>query len=333
MIQFHRYSAIDADRQAAIDARMYLWNRLTEDEVLKRLPDQLPKNWFYQQEIVSCLGRSTAWKKYGVQEEHYHLCRGLKSQNIDMPFPASLTHLQDPVYYQPRNSGLFSVIENIIVADYHAQRNGKRLVIVGDGDWWNYSEEFSAIFPYEVKYAQRPTLSFEKIRDEIFYADMETLTQFYCFKQDSYKKIYKTVSKFMGNNSYYTSMLFFFRGGDKLLTETILPPDDIILSDLKAAARRSETRFLISDDADLAKKIVSMDKDLVNLTLDSQKGYHHVPGKKISCLPILKNYLAMSTANELIACPSANLVNAAFWSRNDQFFSPTTNPVYRYALI
>ena len=97
MIQFHRYSEVDAERQAAIDARMYLWSRISEDEVLKILPDQLPKNWFYKQEIVSCLGRSLAWKKYQIEEELYQLCRGLKSREVEMPYSEKYAHLAEEV--------------------------------------------------------------------------------------------------------------------------------------------------------------------------------------------------------------------------------------------
>lgn len=333
MIQFHRYSAIDADRQAAIDARMYLWNRLTDDEVLTRLPDELPKNWFYQQEIVSCIGRSLAWKKYQIDEEHYQLCRGLKSREVEMPYSEKYAHLAEEVYYQPRNSGLFSVIENIIVADFHARKNNRKLVLVGEGGWWNYEEEFSAIFPYEVRYSNRNMLSFEKMREDIFNADIEEMSMFHTFKQKSYKNIYQSVCKFMEAGEWNLSCLFFFRGGDKLLTETILPPDDVIRTDLKDVARRHERRHIISDDYELSKKILDMDNDLINLTQMSQNGYHHVPGKKISCLPILKNYVLLANATEAIACPSANLANAAFWSKDAQFIYPTSNPVYRYALI
>ena len=141
-------------------------------------------------------------------------------------------HLAEEVYYQPRNSGLFSVIENIIVADFHARKNNKKLVLVGEGGWWNYDEEFSAIFPYEVRYGNRPMLSFEKIRDSIFNADIEEMSMFHTFKQKSYKNIYKSVCKFMDIGKVPLSCLFFYRGGDKLLTETVLPPDDIIEQDL-----------------------------------------------------------------------------------------------------
>ena len=329
MIQFHRYSAIDADRQAAIDARMYLWGRMSEKEVLEKLPKELPKNWFYRQEIVCCLGRHLAFKKYDIDEKEWELCRGLihYKDSIYVDFME-----KRELYYQPRNSGLFSVIENIIVAEFYAAQLNHNVVIVGDGNWWNYDEEFSAIFPYKVKYGVKPNIDFEAMRNNIFNADLTTINQFYTFKQNAYKDILRRVSKVVDVEDF-PSCLFFFRGGDKLLTETILPPDDVILADIKAASRRHKMTYLTSDDGELAKKIAAMDDSIISLVMDKKQGYHHVPGQKISCIPILQNYVMLATCEESISCPSANLVNAAHWSRNTEFIYPTFNPVYRYALI
>jgi len=330
MIQFHRYSEIDADRQAAIDARMYLWGRMSEKDILEKLPKELPKNWFYKQEIVCCLGRHLAWVKYGVEEREWELCRGLihYGETIFANNPESRE-----LYYQPRNSGLFSVIENIIAADFYATQLNHNLVIVGDGGWWNYDEEFSAIFPYKVKYGVKPNINFEAMRNNIFNADSETLNQFYTFKASSYCRILKAVDKVIGGSAGDELCLFFFRGGDKLLTETILPPDDVIMADLKASGRRHKMRYLISDDIKLSQKIIALDESVINMTTVNNNGYHHVPGQKVSCMPILKNYVMLATCEESISCPSANLVNAAHWSRDTEFIHQTFNPVYRYALI
>ena len=330
MIQFHRYSEIDADRQAAIDARMYLWGRMSEKEVLEKLPKELPNNWFYKQEIVSCLGRHLAFRKYDIEEKEWDLCRGLVHYT-DSIHQDGIEWSE--VYYQPRNSGLFSVIENIIAADFYAKTLRKNLILVGDGGWWNYDEEFSAIFPYKMKYGVQPDLNFEEGRDHIFKADSNTINKFYTFKRDSYKKILKSVVKIVECPDFSDKCIFFFRGGDKLLTETVLPPDEVILYDIKGAARRHKMIYLSSDDGELAKKISVMDDSIVSMVHDKKQGYHHVPGQKISCLPILKNYVMLATCEESISCPSANMVNAAHWSRNTEFIYPTFNPVYRYALI
>ena len=330
MIQFHRYSEIDADRQAAIDARMYLWGRMSEKDLLEKLPIELPKNWFYRQEIVCCLGRNLAFRKYDIDEKEWELCRGLV-HSIDSIWNRDFNKAD--IYYQPRNSGLFSVIENIIVAAFYAEQINKNLVIAGEGNWWNYDEEFSAIFPYKVKYGVTPNVNFDTVRKNIFEADLTTINQFYTFKRDSYKEILKSVLKVIDCPDIEDKCLFFFRGGDKLLTETILPPDDIILADIKAAARRHRMTYLLSDDGEIARKISLMDDSIVSMVHDKKQGYHHVPGQKVSCIPILKNYVMLATCEESISCPSANLVNAAHWSRDTEFIHQTFNPVYRYALL
>jgi len=47
----------------------------------------------------------------------------------------------------------------------------------------------------------------------------------------------------------------------------------------------------------------------------------------------MHNYLAMTEAKHNFSCPSANLVNAAQWSREDDDNYSLSNPVYRYLLI
>mgnify|MGYP003339650419 CR=1 FL=1 len=105
--------------------------------------------------------------------------------------------------------------------------------------------------------------------------------------------------------------------------------------DVAALARRVPRRFVLSDDYVLAERIVDKDDAVTNITPFGHRGYRHRYGEKVSCLPILKNYLALVDSQESLACPSANLVNAANWSRWDNFTfnSNTINPVYRYVLI
>ena len=92
--------------------------------------------------------------------------------------------------------------------------------------------------------------------------------------------------------------------------------------------------FVLSDDYVLAERIVDKDDAVTNITPFGHRGYRHRYGEKVSCLPILKNYLALIDCEESLACPSANLVNAAHWSRDTSRFNfNTINPVYRYVLI
>jgi hypothetical protein len=92
---------------------------------------------------------------------------------------------------------------------------------------------------------------------------------------------------------------------------------------------------VLSDDYALAEKVANKESVITNITPREHTGYRHAYGGKVSCKPILKNYLALVDCKESLACPSANLVNAAHWSRADDlaFDYNTINPVYRYALI
>jgi hypothetical protein len=127
--------------------------------------------------------------------------------------------------------------------------------------------------------------------------------------------------------------VMFVRGGDKLQTETILPPMKFLLRDLKWMARRCDARYVISDDKHVGEAVSALDSYAVDKSNKVEGGYHHYFGRKISCMNILSNFMSMVEAKENLSCPSANLVNAAQWSRIDKENYSFANPVYRYLLI
>ena len=110
MIQFHKYAppTEDADRLAAIAARRYLWG---DKKALDSVPDTLPKNFFYKQEIVGCLGLELSHEKFGITYDQFKLYSGF--QNYTAELPSFIP--KGEMVYQPRNSGFFSVMENIVV--------------------------------------------------------------------------------------------------------------------------------------------------------------------------------------------------------------------------
>ena len=149
-----------------------------------------------------------------------------------------------------------------------------------------------------------------------------------------YGKIEREIRRYYKDETYNVdgAGLIFVRGGDKLEAETILPPEDLFKKDVDALARRVSRRAILSDDYVLAEQL--MTNMVVNITPFQHRGYRHRYGEKVSCLPILKNYLALIDCEESLACPSANLVNAANWTRDNTTFNfNTINPVYRYVLI
>lgn len=340
MIQFHKYSSPDGDaaRMAAIAARQFFWGQLSWADLQSRLPQTLPPNFFYAQEIVACLGMERACAFYNLSDEQYFFHLGFNDNNDLLPsFIPTGT-----MVYQPRDSGFFSVIENIIVAAYVARLSNKALVIDNTYHWWNYEEAFGDIFRNTFGFNlldklpnNAQAVHFESMRDFIFKGSEVYLRQFYQFKEAKYKEIEKDIRRYYKGDLFNVSRsgLVFVRGGDKAHVEAPVQPYAHYLHDIEALARRCSRTVVLSDQWELARD-VSMGTTATNITPASHAGYHHKYGEKVSCLPILKNYLAIVDCLESVSCPSANLVNAAHWTRsNDTFNYNTYNPVYRYALI
>jgi len=339
MIQFNRYTPADNDpaRLAAINARQYLWGQapLADPPSLHQV-----KNHFYKQEIVSCLGVELACGYYKLTPEQYltylGFLEGGDAHAITLPYIPD-----GSMVYQPRSSGFFSVIENMIVAAYVARLNNKELLIDNTYAWWDYKEPFEDIFRTTFKLIDRlppnpQAVHFESMREFIFTASPMHIDQFSQFKAQMYGKIEREIKRYYKDETYNVldTGLIFMRGGDKLEAETILPPMDLLMKDIAALARRVPRRLVLSDDYVLAERIVDKDDAVKNITPFGHRGYRHRYGEKVSCLPILKNYLALIDCEESLACPSANLVNAANWTRyNSTFNFNTINPVYRYVLI
>jgi hypothetical protein len=334
MIQFHSYSSPngDADRLAAIAARRFFWG----DGDASDLPATLPKHTLYRQEVVACLGMEHACRKYNLTPDQYDFHVGILPDHDALPsFIPTGTML-----YQPRNSGFFSVIENLIVAAYVARMSGKELIVDNTYDWWNYEEKFDDIFRGVFTLVDRipndaTAVHFDSMRDFIFNASEAYLRQFYTFKYIMYGAIERAIKRYYKQDKYSVedAGLMFVRGGDKAQVEAPTQPTTRYIADINRLARRVSRVLVLSDDHKLAHDI-SKYTVAENITPTHHKGYHHNYGGKVSCLPILKGYIALVDCKESVSCPSANLVNAAHWSRAyGNYNFNTYNPVYRYALI
>lgn len=340
MIQFHKYSSPDGDtaRMAAIAARQFFWGQLAWADLQTRLPKTLPPNIFYAQEIVACLGMERACAFYNLSDAEYFFYLGFTDNDDSLPSYVP----QGVMVYQPRDSGFFSIIENILVASYVARLSNKALAIDNTYGWWGYEEAFADIFRNTFGFNlldripnNAQAVHFESMRDFIFKGGEVYLHQFYQFKSAKYKEIEKDIRQFYKGDLFNVarSGLMFVRGGDKAHAEAPVQPYAHYLHDLDALARRVSRTVVLSDTFELARDVI-MGTTATNITPMQHMGYHHKYGEKVSCLPILKNYLALVDCLESVSCPSANLVNAAHWTRsNDNFNYNTYNPVYRYALI
>ena len=319
------------DRIPAVAARMFYWGKVSWSTIERMMPAKLPTNFFYKQELVGCLGFEHAARKWRITEDQWHLYQGFADEYVDIPI------YDEMVSYRPRNSGFFSTIENIIAAHIIADVEGKRLAIDLSGNWWGYDEPFEDIFDKTFEFTRDgalPQISFDGMRHKWIHADDKLAASLAYLKQDYYRAIVEDIAKIAQPITNMDSAgVMFVRGGDKLQTETILPPMGFLLRDLKWMARRCDERYVISDDKHVGESVSALDSFVVDKSNKIHGGYHHHYGSKISCKNILSNYMTMVEAKENMSCPSANLVNAAQWSRNDKDNYSFANPVYRYLLI
>jgi len=319
-------------RVAAIAARLHFWGVLGWEEIREMIPSELPDNFWYAQEIAGCIGYEQASRQWHISEDQWYLLQGY---NDDVIAPGGNV-MHGYIMYRPHSAGFFSVIENIIVASIAAQRDGYGLKIDLSGNWWAYEEPFEDIFEdvFEFCNGGLPILQFESMRKRFFSSNFFSATESMNMKTGWYNEIYYAISSYAGTGGIEDDCgTMFLRGGDKLQTETILPPMKFLLRDLKWMARRCDERYVLSDDKHVGEAVSALDAYAVDKSNKVDGGYHHHFGRKTSCMNILSNYMTMVEAKENLSCPSANLANAAQWSRNDKDNYSLSNPVYRYLLI
>jgi hypothetical protein len=317
------------DRLPAIAARLFFWGKCAWADIQPMLSRTLPTTFFYKQEIVGCCGFERAAREWGIDEDKWQLYQGLDTQMHKVASSSG-----QAVYYQPRSAGFFSVIENIIAAQTVAEMDGHEFFVDLSGNWWNYDEPFDEVFPEAFQYARGvPVMNFDAFRNVWLQPDDMTALWLADAKCRAYDYVMKDLYQVGTVKGMEEAGVMFVRGGDKLQAETILPPRQMWFKELRWMARRCSSRVILSDDAYLAEDVCNLDGYAINHSDNLEGGYHHQPGRKVSCLPIINNYLKMVEAKENFSCPSANIVNAAQWSRCETENYSISNPVYRYLLL
>jgi len=120
------------DRLPAVAARLYYWGKCSWEDIKPMLPHELPRGFFYKQEIVGCCGLELSARQWDIDEDKWALYQG-----FDTHFSGILSRTTgNAVGYQPRSSGFFSVIENIIAAQTIAELDGNEFFIDLTGEWW-----------------------------------------------------------------------------------------------------------------------------------------------------------------------------------------------------
>lgn len=319
-------------RVAAIGARLHHWGVLGWDEIRDMIPAELPRHFWYAQEIAGCLGYEQTNRHWHIEEDDWYILQG---QADDVVAPGAGA-MHGYISYQPPSAGFFSVVENIVAASMAAEQDGYGLKVDLSGNWWAYDEPFEDIFEdvFEFCNGGLPIMRFEFMRKRFFDADLAQAQELARRKIGWYNEIYYAIGSYAGTGAVEDDVgTMFLRGGDKLQTETILPPAHIILKELAWMKRHCRRRVILSDDPMIGQMITARDPDVMDRSNQLPGGYHHLPQRKQSCIPILQNYLAMVEAKHNFSCPSANLANAAQWSRSDDDNYSLSNPVGRYLLI
>lgn len=318
-------------RLGAIAARFAFWGAVDWDDIDDMLPEELPKNFWYAQEIAGCMGFERANRLWHVEEDDWYTLQGF-ADDIVAPGAGAI---HGYISYQPPNSGFFSVIENIVAAHIIAEQDGYNLKVDLSGNWWTYDEPFESIFEdvFEFCNGGLPIMRFQHMRQRFFDADLNQAQEMMRRKKGWYNEVYFAISDYAGSPTESDVGTLFVRGGDKLKTETILPPMHTYRKELDWLRRLCRRRVLLSDDPHLASIVQGLDFQIINRANQLESGYHHHPQVIQTSISIMHNYLAMVEAKHNFSCPSANLVNAAQWSREDSDNYSLTNPVYRYLLI
>ena len=319
-------------RVAALAARMHFWGMLGWEDIRHLIPEELPRNFWYAQEIAGCLGYERANRQWHIEEDDWYLLQGYGDDTIAPGASPILGY----VSYQPPSAGFFSVVENIVAASIAAEMDGYSLKVDLSGNWWSYDEPFEQIFEdiFEFCNGGLPIMMFDAMRKRFFDTDLHQALEMVHRKIGWYNEIYFALAEYGGTGSVEEDGgTMFIRGGDKLLTETILPPAHIISKELTWMKRHCRNRVILSDDPMIGQSIKARDSDVLDRSNQLEGGYHHLPQFRQSCIPIIQNYAAMVEAKHNFSCPSANLANAAQWSRNDDGNYSLSHPVGRYLLI
>lgn len=338
----------------SIAAKLMKWGYLSEERFLEVFSGDMRElntklSYLEKEDLYNCLSKSICLDAIEVPLREYEVF----TQTYE---PLQLKQdLQKENYliYHPRFSGWFSIIENILAADYIAYKHGCNLIIHDTPEWWPYPISFADVYSEVYQCTSRIKIegkigmfNFDIMREN-FYSivspDLNVIEDFHAFKKSKYVNILSAAKNYLNKKSIllpeekYTAI--FLRGGDKLRQESIIISNDLICEDIKNIHDPEKKLYILSDDYNLATNLC--DKlnfcPFENLTVPEKRGYDVFQRKDINTVyDILKNYSIISGAEKTIGCPSSNLVNAAHWSNpyDAKYRNKIkTNPVYRYTLI
>jgi hypothetical protein len=332
-------------RYHLINSRIYLWG-LIESDFGEEAKNYAIANYsnldnYSRQEFLGCL------KGLGIDNNiHFSQFRKMIEESKSKIVIPQKTSDRSIALFEPRRSGFFSVIENIIVALYIAEQDNVSLMLSPEDRWWPYDVPFHLIFEnflglkYNKDFSPQSTIAFDSARTKIAYLNLNDATTFYAHKRNKYSLIHSIVSKYSSDKEDFSqgAPIYFVRAGDKLDLETVLPPVRIVDDYLREVAVKFGALGIISDDYEYAEQLKQrlINSDVYNLTSKNCNGHKlSTSTSSVDVDTILKNFLLLICSPVALSCPSSNLVNAAHWARksDEKNIFSALNPVEKYLLF
>ena len=347
-ITINSMDLIKYPRFQLILARLIAYN-IVEESFAEAIFEQMIKSAetpdnFFLTELLSCLPKTISYFEnvnYKIDLNELHkIC----SHQTPDKIRDKLKRKDDSILvYQPRKSGFFSIIENIIAAEFCAENSGIRFSLVPENYWWPYAVSFTDLFPNIWSFVEsgsnigtKKIIDFERMRQAVKHLNLDKLSTFTAFKLERYKEIRQILhNQYADRLKLAYPYYYYHRVGDKIIHETVAVPTSIAATTL-ARAVNDEKVGIVSDSYKDAAEICSQSKNFVNCTHESFSG-HFIEQSvtKADVDAIVTNYLLLSSSRSFLSCPSSNLVNAAHWSsvQSTPKCGMTLNPTPRYFLI
>jgi hypothetical protein len=288
-----------------------------------------PVHHFAQQEIIGILGLELYNQIRQTNDPlalavNIHLF-SISKKSVSFEFETS--HRSLPIHFLPSTSGFFSIIENILLMDFHARISGRRLVLAPEKFWWPYEVTFRELFGDIFEVAEPCEVDgiswFPRDSAMLWLNELhaEHQFEFFKFKCFAYQRIRTRCENYLRLSSVSelktdSSSVLFLRAGDKFLQETIPFPDHMIAFELGSLSTIGERALVLSDDYSLGKRLEMRFSGVNNISRTRMEG-HTLGGNRHrqDVIEIIQNYLCLAKGKVVAGCPSSNLMNAANLTR------------------
>jgi hypothetical protein len=282
-----------------------------------------PSNIFAAQEfeaLISALGIEYPSEKLQL----YSFCHEIRRLSIVNPTSNLNRRTSGALLLRPVRSGFFSVIENIIAAQFVAYENGYDLILSPESDWWPYEIAFSDLTEslFQPKNVASPVgiINFDAMRAYAMDLNIEKLGRFGAFKQSRYFALRELLArKFNSTQSPSFEHYYYLRGGDKVANETVALPTEVVSTALLKCVETQSPIGVLSDDHHAAERLCEMMGPDRARNLTSSEFSGHFLDNAVSeadVRAIVENFLLLSASRTLLSCPTSNLVNAAHWANS-----------------